>query len=224
MVSGGRARVVAAAIALVVAASRSGDAHAAGATPSAVAANRREVSVTFRGKPDPLPIEVYREQEPTKASKPVVKCSTPCTRPLPIGSYTLISRETKKTLEQRATIEVGESETIFVEPDYKSQRSGGLVLAMTGFALIGAGIPLLLSGCHSDENQTGGGGSSDCSVFAGLGMSALGLLMIPTGFVIFGNSFGMEVNAVRYSGQPAQAPRERRAAFSTPMLGFRGVF
>jgi len=212
-----RARVVAGAVALVVVVSRSGDARAAGATPSAAAANRREVSVTFRGKPEPLPIEVYREREPTKASKPVVKCSTPCTRPLPMGSYTLVSLENKKTFEQRATIEIGDSETIFVEPDYKWQRGGGLVLAATGFILIGIGTQMLP--CYNED--FGAGGSSHCRFPEGLGLSTLGLLMIPTGFVIFGNSFGMEVDAVRYSGQ---ATRERRAGFSTPMLGFRGVF
>jgi hypothetical protein len=178
--------------------------------PALRAQTAEPARVELTGDDPRLRFEIYSLANRANRDVRIHTCGNPCRVLLPHGEYRVHVTGDPENIEGDRTIEVtGHGSWRFSLPD-RSDKSGGLAVAITGTVLIPAGLGVAYlaatSGCGHDcygkERRNDG---ADIGVVVGLGMTVIGAILTPIGWSQFARNRKPKLE------EPPRAARSRRA-------------
>jgi hypothetical protein len=162
--------------------------------------------------------KIYSLAKGADKKVPIHGCASPCRVLLPRGEYRVHVSGDAERIEGDRRIELTADTSLrFSLPD-RSARTTGLVLGITGSALVGVGMLVLLFSNYGAD-QRDGGQETRTGAYVGAGMLITGAVLTPIGWVQFGRNRKPSVERHPLGGEPqaAVAPRLRVAA--APVAG-----
>jgi hypothetical protein len=179
--------------------------------------------VALDGEDRPLRFQIYSMAKEADKKVPIHACASPCRVLLPRGEYRVRVAGDPEQVEGDRKIELtADTRLRFSLPD-RSAKTTGLVLGITGSALVGVGMMVLLfsnwGAAHTaDEEETRTG------AYVGGGMLLTGAVLTPIGWVQFGRNRKPRVEQHPLgSGAPPAAAAPRFGIGMAPMAGGAGT-
>jgi hypothetical protein len=170
--------------------------------------------VELSGNEPALRFRVYSLAKGADKKAPIHGCGNPCRVMLPRGEYRVQVAGRPDQVEGDRTIDVrADTRARFTLPD-RGARAGGLALGITGSALVGAGMMVLIisswgarcSGpCSLPESDDG----TPVLSYVGFGMVITGAVLTPLGWIQFARNRrpDIEQRPLRSAAREAKAPR-----------------
>jgi hypothetical protein len=121
-----------------------------------------------------------------KCEQPVAYCPNRCLVYVPPRKYWLEVGESQETLAGRRNVNIDGPSRLVVDPRAKSERSMGLVMGVTGIALLVTGTVVMLGALESSDHPDG---NDDINLVAlGFVGFTAGAILTPIGWVRYGRS------------------------------------
>ncbi len=187
------------------------------------------VRVFLHGDDPRMRFEVFSRAKGADQKVPLFVCGNPCPAMLPRGEYRVRVSGVPKRVSGDSNIDVTADASYAYSLPEQSARSGGLALAITGTALVPAGLLLLViagSGDCGHGCADGDTGERETAAWVGLGMLVTGAVLTPVGWVQFARNRKPQLEE-RPFGAPrreARAPRIGVGAAPIPGGAAAGVW
>jgi hypothetical protein len=170
---------------------------------------------------EPITVTVYFAEG--NDERPLFSCQTPCRVRIYPGKYRFHVRGGPEKIEADSVVDVERSQRLTFSLPKQSDKTAGLVMAITGTALIPTGLAVawagaMASACWDCEAGTHNDQSTSAAVYVGLGMMAVGAILTPVGWI----SFAQNRKPHYENGSPgeARARSKRRSDPAPARVGF----
>src|SRR5687767_3919693 len=174
--------------------------------------------VELDGDDRQLRFKIYSLAKGADKKVPIHGCASPCRVLLPRGEYRVhVSGDPERIEGDRRVELTADTSLRFSLPD-RSARTTGLVLGITGSALVGVGmLVLLFSNWGADQRD--GGQETRTGSYVGAGMLITGAVLTPIGWVQFGRNRKPSVEQHPLGGVPQEAAAPRLRVGAAPVAG-----
>ena len=190
--------------------------------PSAWSASEAWFRVELSGDDPQTRFKIYSLAKDADKKVPIHGCANPCRVLLPRGEYRVNVSGNPEHVEGDRKFELtADSRLRFSLPD-RSARTTGLVLGISGSALVGVGmLVLLFSSWGGDCMDSCGPGQRNArtETYVGLGMLLTGAVLTPIGWVQFGRNRKPRVEQQPLGGAPREATAPRFGIAFSPVAG-----